>query len=379
VAPSVREGLELIRQAGEILKGKEGLVWRVAENYETEPGYRLASTLLSPIQPSKSPIGTPLSFTLTALTDLRPESEYYQTPWRTHPAYQGGFLLDGGVHSAAVLRTVLPRGARPVRVSGWSGLVREYLKPADWVRVGVELGDDTLGLHRKEDAKNEGKEAPKATGTFHLSFSAPSPTLSTHSDGLVIYGTEGWAEIRTVEVPEATSGLSGKAFRALKEAGRIPLPKADAPSVQDAALKTAEAFVGGGGGEDQSRSTTLTKTKSVIRTTIHTNHPPKNTDGDEWGAGEWAGEEVRVYEEDEGDGVEVELGEFFKAIKGEKTDDIGDPMEALRDVAFIEAALKSEGRVVDLLDLMRGGDGFGGKGDGKGEGVEFELEVFGSL
>jgi hypothetical protein len=256
---------------------------------------------------------------------------------------------------------------------GWSGLVREYLSPSDWVRVGVELGDDSLD---RASGKNEGKEqreenkSPKATGTFHLSFAAPSPTLSTHSNGLTIHGTEGWADIRTVEVPSATAGLSGKAFSALKEAGRVPLPKADAPSAQDAALKSAEAFVGGGEGEDQSRSTTLTKTKRVIRTTVHTNHPPKNSDGDEWGAGEWAGEEVRVYEEDEGGGVRVELGEFFKAIKGEvgrpsgEMMEIGNPMEALRDVALIEAALKSEGRVVDLLDLMKGGDGFGGKGEG---------------
>jgi hypothetical protein len=47
-----------------------------------------------------------------------------------------------------------------------------------------------------------------------------------------------------------------KSFSALKEAVRVPLPKLDAGNVKDAAVKTAEASVGGGEGEDQPRSTT---------------------------------------------------------------------------------------------------------------------------
>lgn len=53
-------------------------------------------------------------------------------------------------------------------------------------------------------------------------------------------------------------------------------------------------------------------------------------------------------------GVEVELGSFFDRISGRTTEgeeEFGDLSGALRDVAFIEAALKSGGKLVDLTTL----------------------------
>ena len=54
--------------------------------------------------------------------------------------------------------------------------------------------------------------------------------------------------------------------------------------------------------------------------------------------------------EEEIKGVQVELASFFDALKGK--DDglgLGDPRGALADVAFIEAGLKSDGVLVELL------------------------------
>lgn len=52
-------------------------------------------------------------------------------------------------------------------------------------------------------------------------------------------------------------------------------------------------------------------------------------------------------------GVELELRSFFQAIGG--TDDgFGSPLEALKDVAFIQAALNSDGNPVDLVALVKG-------------------------
>jgi len=50
-------------------------------------------------------------------------------------------------------------------------------------------------------------------------------------------------------------------------------------------------------------------------------------------------------------GVETELKSFFAAIQG-NDDGLGDPAEALKDVAFIQAALNSEGQSVDLGKLI---------------------------
>jgi hypothetical protein len=57
--------------------------------------------------------------------------------------------------------------------------------------------------------------------------------------------------------------------------------------------------------------------------------------------------------EKKGDGVEAELVSFFNAIHGRNTLSIGDPTDALRDVAFIQAALTSNGASIDLEELVR--------------------------
>ena len=55
-----------------------------------------------------------------------------------------------------------------------------------------------------------------------------------------------------------------------------------------------------------------------------------------------------------GGGVVAEFASFFDAISG-KDDGLGfgDPLSALRDVAFIQAALNSNGELVDLAKLLQ--------------------------
>lgn len=61
-----------------------------------------------------------------------------------------------------------------------------------------------------------------------------------------------------------------------------------------------------------------------------------------------------------GSGVRVELQAFFGAVENVArgqgaVDNLGDPSHALWDVAFIEAALKSDGRLVDFGKLLSTG------------------------
>lgn len=52
-------------------------------------------------------------------------------------------------------------------------------------------------------------------------------------------------------------------------------------------------------------------------------------------------------------GVQLELESFFAAISGNHDAlELGDPLGALRDVAFIQAALTSDGYLVDLTQLV---------------------------
>ena len=52
-------------------------------------------------------------------------------------------------------------------------------------------------------------------------------------------------------------------------------------------------------------------------------------------------------------GIVAEFASFFDAIRGKDELQLGNPFAALRDVAFIEAALNSDGGLVDLTKLLQ--------------------------
>ena len=57
----------------------------------------------------------------------------FETAWRKKPEYQGGFLLDGGVHFIAGTRVMLGPSNLIVRLSALTKLTRDYLPPVDTV------------------------------------------------------------------------------------------------------------------------------------------------------------------------------------------------------------------------------------------------------
>lgn len=111
------------------------------------------------------------------------------------PSYQGGFILDGGVHTPAALRQILPS---PIStVVGHTSLVLPYLPPTDTLVAALTLADGTLGTLRKTWAAPPGKplgdffEAWCEKGWLTIS---PSPTAGEL--GLTVYenGTEVFSE-----------------------------------------------------------------------------------------------------------------------------------------------------------------------------------------
>ena len=57
-----------------------GLVWRVAENFELEPGYHAAARAIR-----DGKIGAVNSFNARVVGYVAKDSKYYKTPWRTVP------------------------------------------------------------------------------------------------------------------------------------------------------------------------------------------------------------------------------------------------------------------------------------------------------
>jgi predicted dehydrogenase len=79
IAPDVKKGLEMIGTYHQLYKNK-GQVWRVAENYEAEPGYRAAAAAIK-----SGKIGRVILFKALAMMNMNKDSKWYKRPWRTVP------------------------------------------------------------------------------------------------------------------------------------------------------------------------------------------------------------------------------------------------------------------------------------------------------
>ncbi|KAF6758050.1 oxidoreductase family protein [Ephemerocybe angulata] len=255
VAPDVEKAKALIQEYEAQYKPK-GLVWRVAENFEAEPGYRAAAKAIR-----DGKIGDVQFFKATVLNYVSKDSKYYKTPWRTVPDYQGGFLLDGGVHTIAALRTILPYPL--THISSFASLNKDYLMPHDTINAIL---------------KSEGHYH----GTLDMTFAFPTEK-KPKTDSYLVSGSAGWLTINS--------------------AGTPPVVTVEVNSVK-----------GSHGGKDE-----------VVQEVI----------------------------EEAGRGVEVEWRSFLGAIAGKDDGQgLGDPNGALVDVSVIQAALNSNGDLVDLGKLV---------------------------
>ncbi|KDQ06959.1 hypothetical protein BOTBODRAFT_60302 [Botryobasidium botryosum FD-172 SS1] len=242
VARDVASALKLIKTYEEEYKPK-GLIWRVAENFEVEPGYLFAKKVIA-----DGEIGKLQYFNLSLVAFVDESSKWYQTPWRTKPEYQGGFLLDGGVHFTALLRTILPS---PItEVSAFASLNKAILAPHDTINAILRCADGTHGI-------------------WELSFGSPSSTRGA-LNATSITGTEGWIQIGNTQ-------KDGKTHI------KVDVHKGD-------------------------------ETKTTVLPSC---------------------------------GVEKELEHFLELLGG-RDEGFGEPRSVLKDVAFIEAALNSEGNLIKL-------------------------------
>jgi len=87
VAADVTSGYSLITEYQEKYAPK-GLHWRIAENFECEPGLIKAAEA---IQAGR--IGKISHWRLRQAACIEPDNKYYKTAWRAVPDYQGGFVV----------------------------------------------------------------------------------------------------------------------------------------------------------------------------------------------------------------------------------------------------------------------------------------------
>jgi predicted dehydrogenase len=131
IAESVERGRALRAQHEERL----GTVWCVAESFRFwSTAWKVRDLIAA------GEIGTPLLCHYPNLVPVR-AFPFFETEWRRHPAYAGGFLLDGGVHDIAALRVIF---GEVEEVSGFVRGVDPELPPADTLAASLRFRSGVL-------------------------------------------------------------------------------------------------------------------------------------------------------------------------------------------------------------------------------------------
>ncbi|KAJ5398068.1 Oxidoreductase family NAD-binding Rossmann fold protein [Penicillium cosmopolitanum] len=113
--------------------------WAVGENFRYMSKYIYAAEQVQKL-------GHVRNFRVDVQNFVKPDNKYFLTPWRKVPEYQGGFLLDGGVHMIAGLRLILGSTEQIKTVSAQSYLQQSHLPPVDTVDAVVKTGSGATGV-----------------------------------------------------------------------------------------------------------------------------------------------------------------------------------------------------------------------------------------
>lgn len=126
-APDLATGLRLL----DTYEQYPDQLWMVGENWRYEAAFRQAAQLLT-----EGIVGrvTLVNWTLHTLIDA--SKPYFHTAWRQTPGYQGGYLLDAGVHHVAALRLLFGEVAR---VNALAALVDPALPPLDTISASLQF------------------------------------------------------------------------------------------------------------------------------------------------------------------------------------------------------------------------------------------------
>ena len=117
---------------------EKGVTLGIAENHRFQPRFVWAAE-------QAAGLGGVTHFSFRVMSMMSPDNKYYKTPWRLKPEYQGGFLLDGGVHHAAAARMLLAGASRPVATHAYTALVQDFLPPIDSVTAIVRTASGATG------------------------------------------------------------------------------------------------------------------------------------------------------------------------------------------------------------------------------------------
>lgn len=168
--------------------------------------------------------------------NMQPGGKYFETPWRKVPEYQGGFILDGGVHHIAMLRYV--SGQDIVETQGYAHQLSEYLPPCDTVNAAVLYSGGAVGTFSMSFAST------KDGGEVNFIGSKGTLLVSTRESKLTLLDTN---QNVVKDVVVESNGVDNelKAFLKAVEVGKNEDRAGAIEALNDVAV--VESLVSGGG------------------------------------------------------------------------------------------------------------------------------------
>ncbi|KAM0372591.1 hypothetical protein ACHAPY_009615 [Fusarium culmorum] len=184
IAPSVADANKLIEYYRS-LQGKG--TFSIAENFRYKPCFEYAAN-------EAAKLGALQHFSVRVLFFMSEDSQWYGTSWRAKPQFQGGFLLDGGVHFVAAMRQLFDEPAADV--SAFTSQVQPHLAPVDTVNAVIRLKSGVSGTYQQSCGTK------MSTSAFQFGYEKGSVVV----DGDKVTVTP-WEGEQVVKDFERTSGV----------------------------------------------------------------------------------------------------------------------------------------------------------------------------
>jgi predicted dehydrogenase len=135
-----------------------GLILSVAEQFRFDASHEKARQIVA-----SGSIGKLTAVHARIWQLVVPGNKWYETEWRKNPQYQGGFLLDGGVHFVAFIRHVA--SDEIVETASFAKQTLDYLPPLDTVQAALKLKSGALGTISMSFASVRGEYSYVFIGT----------------------------------------------------------------------------------------------------------------------------------------------------------------------------------------------------------------------
>ena len=212
----------------------KGLILSVAEQFRFDAGHDKAREVVA-----SGGIGELTAAHARVWQMVVPGNKFYETEWRKKPEYQGGFLLDGGVHFVAFIRHVT--GQEIVQTASFSRQTLDHLPPLDTVQAAVRFQSGALGTISMSFAS--------AKDEYSYVFIGTKGSLTTTGEGggirLVVHDASGKMVSDEIVSGSETYKELFKSFLGSIETGNVDPRGAPQQALADVAV--VESICSGGG------------------------------------------------------------------------------------------------------------------------------------